>query len=133
MTLTSVFAGSVGRTAVIALTWLALTGAAAAEPLGLLDRNGSYVAIEPYAPNIVRVTLSLEKERVVAPAGYGFIASPDVKGWKHTVAESGDVFTSPALSVEVKAQPRPGPPSQMQRYFAPSLPPVSHNRAQAHG
>lgn len=109
----------------IALVLLSLTGVAAAEPLGLLDRNGSYVSIEPYAHNIVRVTLSLEKERVVAPAGYGFIANSDVKGWKHTVAESGDVFTSSALSVEVKAQPRPGPPNQMQRYFAPSLPPVS--------
>src|SRR5687768_6721630 len=103
---------------------LAVSGAVTAEPLGLLDRNGSYVAIEPYAPNIVRITLSLEKERVVTPAGYGFIGVPDAKGWKQSVGASGDVFSSPVLSVEVKAQPQPGPPSQMQRYFAPSLPPV---------
>nr|WP_298723348.1 TIM-barrel domain-containing protein [uncultured Steroidobacter sp.] len=113
------------RTAVIALASMCLSGIVAAEPFGLLDRNGSYVAIEPYAPNIVRVTLSLEKERVVAPPGYGFIASPDAKGWKHDVVASGDVYSSPTLSIEVKAQPHPGPPNQMQRYFAPSLPPVS--------
>ena len=104
---------------------LAISGAVTAEPLGLLDRNGSLVAVEPFAPNIVRITLSLEKERVVAPAGYGFVAAADAKGWQHNVADSGDVFASSVMSVEVKAQPRRGPPSQMERYFAPSLPPVS--------
>src|SRR5688500_15615302 len=109
MTSKSVFPACLGRAAIVALTLLILGGVAQAEPLGLLDRNGSFVAIEPYAHNIVRVTLSLEKERVVAPPGPGFSASPDAKGWKHNVGESGaDVFTSPALSVEVKAQPRPG-------------------------
>src|SRR5687767_9486516 len=103
---------------------LAISGAVMAEPLGLLDRNGSFVAVEPFAPNIVRITLSLEKERVVAPAGYGFVATADAKGWKHDVAAAGDVFTSSVMSVEVKAQPLPSPPTQMQRYFAPSLPPV---------
>ncbi len=61
----------------------------------------------------------------MAEPGYGFIATADAKGWKHAVAASGDVFSSPALSIEVEAQPQPGPPNQMQRYFAPSLPPVS--------
>lgn len=104
---------------------LVVSGTVSAEPLGLLDRHGSFVAIEPYAPNIVRITLSLEKERVVAPAGHGFIGAADAKGWKHSVAASGDVFASSVMSVEVKAQPWPGAPSQMQRYFAPSLPPVA--------
>lgn len=104
---------------------LAISGVVTAEPLGLIDRNGSLVSVEPYGPNIVRITLSLEKERVLAPAGYGFIGAADAKGWKHAANASGDVFTSSAMSVEVKAQPRPGPPTQMQRYFASSLPPVS--------
>src|SRR5690242_531676 len=111
---------SMNRPVALVLILLLSSGMAGAEPLGLLDRNGSFVAIEPYGPNIVRVTLSLEKERVISEPGYGFIAAPDAKGWKHTLAPSGDVFSSPALTVEVKAQPRPGPPSQMQRYFAPS-------------
>jgi alpha-D-xyloside xylohydrolase len=125
MTVMSMLAVRSSRAALLAVTLLSVSGAVAAEPLALLDRNGSYVAIEPYALNIVRITLSLEKERSLAPAGYGFVGAPDTKGWKHEVAASGDVFTSSAVSVEVKAQPRPGPPSQMERYFAPSLPPVA--------
>ena len=89
---------------------LAVSGMVTAEPLGLLDRNGSFVAVEPYGPNIVRITLSLEKERVVAAAGYGFLGAADAKGWKHNVAAAGDVFTSSVMSVEVKAQPLPSPP-----------------------
>lgn len=96
--------GSFVRGVLTALTLLCASIAVAAEPLGLLDRNGGYVAVEPYAPNIARITLSLEKERVVAPAGYGLIGVPDTKGWKHSVAAAGDVFTSSAMSVEVKAQ-----------------------------
>jgi alpha-D-xyloside xylohydrolase len=111
----------------IAILMLAAVGAnACAAPLALLDRNGSYVAIEAYAPNIVRITLSQDKALAVAPAGYGFLGTPDATGWQHegSTTGSGDVFKSRLLSVKVPAQPLPGPPSQMQRYFAPSLPPV---------
>src|SRR5580698_5423406 len=104
---------------------LAFAGQAAAAPFGLLDRNGSYVSIEPYAPNIVRVTLSVDKTLAVAPPGYGFIGAADAAGWTHPTAVSGDVFSSPAMSLEVKAQPRPGTPSQAERYFSRSLPRVS--------
>ena len=45
-----------------ALVFLANAAQVAAAPLALLDRNGSYVAIEAYAPNIVRITMSLDKE-----------------------------------------------------------------------
>jgi len=103
----------------------AIHGTAIAAPLALLDRNGSYVAIEAYAPDIVRVTISPEKDLALAPPGYGFIGAADGNGWKHKVSESGDVFTSSALSVNVPTQPWPGPPTQMDRYFAPSLPPVT--------
>ncbi len=98
---------------------------AVAAPLELLDRNGSYVAIEPYAPNIVRVTLSVDKDLALAPPGFGFIAAAQPAGWRHDRTPSGDVFSSAALTVSVRAQPWPDPPTQMQRYFAPSLPPVS--------
>jgi alpha-D-xyloside xylohydrolase len=107
-----------------AASLLMISSVSWAEPLALLNRNGSYVAIEAYAPNIARITLSLEKELTLAPPGYGFSASPDAKGWKHETYAAGDRFTSQALSIEVPVQPHPGPPTQMQRYFAPSLPPV---------
>ena len=109
----------------VALTFALSGGFAAAAPLALLDRNGSYVSIEAYAPNILRVTLSVNKDLALAAPGYGFVGMADATGWKHETGASGDVFTSAAMSLEVKAQPWPNAPSQMERYFAPSLPPVS--------
>jgi len=109
----------------VALTLALSGGFAAAAPLALLDRNGSYVSIEAYAPNILRVTLSVDKDLALTAPGYGFVGMADATGWKHQTGASGDVFTSAAMSLEVKAQPWPNAPNQMERYFAPSLPPVS--------
>jgi alpha-D-xyloside xylohydrolase len=100
-------------------------GPAAAQSLATMDRNGSLVSVEAYGPNIVRVTLSLDRKEVEEGPGYGISAKPDASGWTHSGGASGDLFTSSALRVTVNAQPWPKPPSQMQRYFAPSLPPVS--------
>ncbi|WP_052075672.1 TIM-barrel domain-containing protein [Sphingomonas taxi] len=98
---------------------------AAADPLAIVDRNGGIVSIEPYASNIVRVTIALDKALAVAPPGEGPNAKPDAAGWSHRSDASGDVFASPALTLTVAAQPWPKAPTQMQRYFAPSLPPVA--------
>ena len=96
-----------------------------AAPLALLDRGGSQVSIESYAPNIVRITISLDKDLALAPPGFGINGAADSTGWQHRITASGDEFSSEVMSLEVKAQPWPGAPSQMERYFAPSLPPVS--------
>jgi alpha-D-xyloside xylohydrolase len=109
----------------LALIFITARGFAVAAPLALLDRNGSHVSIEAYAPNVVRVTLSIDKDLALAPPGFGIIAPADATGWKHRTLPSGDEFSSELMSLEVKAQPWPNPPSQMERYFAPSLPPVS--------
>src|ERR1700737_2951416 len=109
----------------LALILMVTRGVAVAAPLALLDRNGSHVSIEAYAPNIVRVTLSIDKDLALAPPGFGITAAADATGWKHRVLPSGEEFSSDLMSLEVKAQPWPNPPSQMERYFAPSLPPVS--------
>lgn len=98
---------------------------AAAQPLATVDRHGSLVAVEAYAPNIVHVTLALDPALADAPPGYGIDGAPDPAGWTHRADASGDVFASSALSLTVAAEPWPKPPSQMERYFAPSLPPVS--------
>jgi alpha-D-xyloside xylohydrolase len=103
----------------------ALSAPAWADPMATVDRNGSLVAIEPYAPNIVRVTISLDRALADAPPGEGPNAKSDATGWTHRTDASGDVFTSNAVSLTVAAQPWPKAPTQMQRYFAPSLPPVS--------
>ncbi|WP_445190973.1 glycoside hydrolase family 31 protein [Sphingomonas sp. Tas61C01] len=99
--------------------------AADAAPLASVDRNGSIVAVEPYAPNIVRVTISLDRALADAAPGEGPNAKPDATGWSHRRDGGADVFASPALTLTVNAQPWPKAPTQMERYFAPSLPPVS--------
>ena len=126
-------AGLLALAGMIAGTALAAAGAAQAEPMAVLDRYGAYVSIEPYAPNIVRVTISDERDLASAKPGYGFTADSDAKGWTHTTGAAGDVFSAAGLSVEVSPQNWPGPPDQMARYFAPSLPPVSITLRKAGG
>ena len=113
------------RRILVASTILAVASPAAAQSLGTVDRNGGIVAVEPYAPNIVHVTIALDPKEVAAGAGYGISAKPDAEGWTHRTDAEGDTYSSPALSVTVAAQPWPKQPTQMERYFAPSLPSVS--------
>ena len=87
---------------------LALGGQAVAEPVATVDRNGSLVAVEPYAPNIVRVTIATERDQADGKPGYGISAAADAAGWSHSTTQAGDVFASGALTVTVKAQPWPG-------------------------
>ncbi len=102
----------------------ALGATAAADPL-VVDRNGAAVSVEPYAPGVVRVTISLDRDLATAAPGYGISAKPDESGWTHATSASGDTLSGGGISVEVPAQPWPHAPSQMERYFVPSLPPVS--------
>src|SRR5215472_7255981 len=115
---------AVRAVSIAALFSLASCSAIAA-PLAVLDRNGSYVVIEAYAPNILRITLAQEKERALSPPGYGFVGAASPDGWHHEVHADGDVFSSDRMSLDVPTQPPPGPPTQGERYFAPSLPPVT--------
>jgi alpha-D-xyloside xylohydrolase len=105
-----------------ALIW---AGAALAAPMPTVERNGSLVAIEPYAPNIVRVTIALDRDLSSGAPGYGITAKSDAAGWNHASSATGDTFSSGAVSLTVKAEPWPGAPSQMARYFLSALPPVS--------
>ena len=75
----------------------------------ILDRGGSTIVLEPYAPNIVRVTLSLQKEPALAAPGYGFVAHPSSAGWSQQQDAGGDIYRSPRLVVNVAAN-HPGKP-----------------------
>lgn len=46
----------------------------------ILTRDNSTIVLEPYAPNIIRVNLSLLRDRATAAPGYGFVASPRKAG-----------------------------------------------------
>jgi alpha-D-xyloside xylohydrolase len=39
-----------------------LSTSAIAAPLATVERHGSYVAVEPFAPNVVHVTIALERD-----------------------------------------------------------------------
>jgi alpha-D-xyloside xylohydrolase len=92
----------------------------------VLDRDGSTIVLEPYAPNIIRVTLSLHKQPALAPAGYGFTGAPNAAGWSHQHTEDGDTYRSSRLSVTLAAK-KPGAnvlPTQLDiaKYFNGSTP-----------
>ena len=57
----------------------------------VLDHDGSTIVLEPYAPNIVRVTLSLQKDQALALPGFGFIAHPESEGWAHQQTAAADI------------------------------------------
>ena len=68
----------------------------------VLERDGRTILLEPYAPNIVRITLSQSKANATAPAGYGFTGTPTIAGWSHKQgAGKEDVFRSGSLVVHI--------------------------------
>ncbi len=80
------------------------------------------ISIEPYAPNIVRVSLSLDKDQALAPPGFGFVASPSDAGWVH----AGDEYRSARMVVTiVKDRPGGKPPAtvlDIAKFFNGSAP-----------
>ena len=86
---------------------LGITAAGAGAQRLDLDRGKASVVVEAYAPNIVRVTMSLDKARAMAGPGYGVIAKPDAAGWTAETNEHGDVLKSSRMVVDVQGQGRP--------------------------
>ena len=52
-----------------------------AQPM-TLSRGEVTVMVEPYADNIVRVSISLGKEDAIAAPGYGVSGKPMPSGWR---------------------------------------------------
>ena len=92
-----------------------------------LDRPGETIVLEPYAPNILRVTLSLKKEPALAAPGYGFVAAPAVAGWSASQTAQADIYRSDRIVATVeRPQPRTAPPIPTQvdigKYFGGTTP-----------
>lgn len=108
----------------------ALCGVAplAAQTSGItLDRRGSTIVLEPYAPNILRVTLSLKREPALAGPGYGFVAKPSPEGWSASQTDQADVYRSDRIVATVdRDRPNSTPPMQtmidISKYFSGSAP-----------
>src|SRR5947208_6600004 len=110
-----------------------MSSSALAAPLATVERNGSYVAVEPFAPNVVHVTIALEPDLIGKTSNYGIIAKSDATGWSRLSGAEGDRFSSGAMTLAVDPQPWPKAPDLSARYFAPSLPPVSLSVSDAAG
>ena len=68
----------------------------------VLQRNGRVISLVPYAPNILRVTMSIDKAEATGAPGYGFVATPSAAGWTHERdAEGADLFRSARMMVRV--------------------------------
>src|ERR1700755_2761687 len=65
----------------------------------VVERGKSTIVLEPYAPNIIRVTLSLLKDPAIAAPGYGFTASPSARGGSHEQNGVDEVYKSSQLTV----------------------------------
>ena len=93
----------------------------------VLTRGGSMIVLEPYAPNILRVTLSLGRDAALAGPGYGFVGAPAAAGWTASQTERADVYKSERIVATVdKELPPAHPPVQTQvdisKYFNGSAP-----------
>ena len=105
----------------------ALLAAQAPAPRFVLQRPGQTIALEAYAPNIVRVTLSLQKQAALAAPGYGIIAQPVAEGWSSASTHAADVFRSSRMTVTIdRPSPSTRPPVQtlvdIAKYFNGSTP-----------
>src|SRR5580658_1354687 len=90
-----------------------------------LNRTGETIVLEAYAPNILRVTLSLNREPALAGPGYGFVAAPAAAGWSASQTERADVYQSDRIIATVD---RPAPSTHgsvlpdTAKYFSGSTP-----------
>ena len=92
-----------------------------------LNRGGATIVLEPYAPNILRVTLSLQHEPAAAAPGYGIVGAPAGEGWTASETAGADVYHSARIVAKVdKDLPSTHPPLQTQvdisKYFNGSAP-----------
>ncbi len=88
-----------------------------------LERKNATVMVEPYAPNIVRVTLSLIRDEALAAPGYGIVAKPMPEGWSAGKDGEQDVLRSSRMVVTVTPPPgKPGPMPETAKFFSGSAP-----------
>ena len=92
---------------------LALAGSAFAQEHNsriVLDRAGRTIVVEPWAENIVRITMSTSRPDALAAPGYGFIGTPEGSGWTHSkTPDGGDLFRSGRMQVHIAPENTPAP------------------------
>jgi alpha-D-xyloside xylohydrolase len=106
---------------------LALAPCAHAQQL-TVSRGAVTVMIEPYADNVVRVSISTLKDNATAAPGYGISAQPLTTGWTTESNATGDVLRSSRMAITVAPQGPSRPPTGTQadiaKFFGGSTPGV---------
>lgn len=121
------------KTVLLSLAAFTVAVAAKAAPIATLDRDGAWVNVEAYGPNVIHVTIAADKAELNSRS-YGILAdNADNAAFRQTSAADGDSFASSALTLHVDAAPPPHVPSQGERYFAPALAPVALQVKNARG
>ncbi|HEU5402504.1 MAG TPA: TIM-barrel domain-containing protein [Terriglobales bacterium] len=82
---------------------LSMDGVAVAQSAPfVLERDGRVISVEPFAANIVRVTMSTDKAAATGAPGYGLVATPSGSEWEHERdADGNDVYRSHRMVVRV--------------------------------
>ena len=81
---------------------LAVANTMAQDGSVVLSRQGRTITLVPYAPNIMRITLSTDGAAASAAPGYGISAQPSAVGWSHEQdAEGGVIFRSARMVLRV--------------------------------
>jgi alpha-D-xyloside xylohydrolase len=110
------------RTLIALTSAFAAAPAVLAAPIATLDRNGAWVSVEAYGPNVVHVTIAADKDEVLKGPGYGILPkNADNAAFKHTGGAGGDSFVSNGMTLRINPAPPARTPSQGEKYFAPSL------------
>src|SRR6185312_2151961 len=73
----------------------------------LMQRDGRVISLVPYAPIIVRVTISTDAAAATSEAGYGFVGKPSAAGWTHERNAEGDIFRSARVVVRLSPENLP--------------------------
>ena len=133
----------VARTCCATLSTFAFAMLCAAQSLDqpnrfVLDRQNRTIVLEPYGPNIVRITMSADRAAALVSPGYGIVGVPSLRGWRHERDSSGyDVIRSSQAVVQVAPENQPAPhpmpldslnQSLRDRYFGnfqPGYPPAN--------
>lgn len=124
----ALISGRILRPALLPLLLIQATAFARPQSPVILSRGNATVMLEPYAPNILRVTLSLRKGDAVAAPGYGILAKPSATGWRASPSAAGDTLASGRITATVSPERKPYKPTGTQadigRFFNGSTPGV---------
>jgi alpha-D-xyloside xylohydrolase len=93
----------------------------------VLESPGETIVLEPYAQNILHVTISKKSAAAEAAPGYGIVGKPDAAGWTAKLSDTEDVYSSSSMVVTVNRphphpEAKPGNLPDTAKYFSGSAP-----------